>query len=184
MPKLIFITCFLFISHSPFAQHHISLDCSEVTNTKIALNGINVSIFYHFNESLSGGVEINRFFNKNFIERENNSEHTVNEIDLSVWEFSYNFHYNISISKHWKFYPIMGFSHTSDKEKFIRLGKVHTDHFWSFNTGLGIKYAIGKISPHVEYLFTWGKINQEFLLVGFSYELKLAPHKNKIRLKE
>jgi hypothetical protein len=178
MAKRTISLCLLFISLQVSAQKNISIDFSNVKNTKLPLSGINASIFYHFNEHLSGGIELNRFFEKKIIEKDIEIENSAQEVDISAWDFDCNFHYNFSISKKWKPYTILGFSHASDKEKLITLGKEHTDHFWSVNTGLGFMYSIGKISPHIEYLFTWGRINQEFLLVGFSYELG---HKKKRR---
>jgi len=46
------------------------------------------------------------------------------------------------------------------------------ERFWSYNTGAGILYQLGKWGPHVEYMFTWGHQNQQFLLAGISYELE------------
>ncbi|MBL0358932.1 MAG: hypothetical protein IPP72_19610 [Chitinophagaceae bacterium] len=44
--------------------------------------------------------------------------------------------------------------------------------FLSFNTGAGLLLECGRWCPHVEYSYTWGHINQQFLLAGVSYELE------------
>ncbi len=170
MTKGIFPFCLLFISLHLTAQSKISFDFSNVKNTKLVLSGINFSSFYHFNEHLSGGIEVNRFFGKQIIKKDIAEENHPQEIEISAWDFDLNFHYNIHLLNHCATYPIMGLSQTTDKEKLVALGKEHIEHFWSFNTGFGVNYDLGRISPHVEYLFTWGKINQEFLLIGLSYE--------------
>jgi len=157
-------------------ENKISLDFSNVINTKDALKGINISTFFHFTEHLSGGVEVNRFFGKKILRKDVEVENKIEEIELSAWDFDCNFHYSFKVSKHLKAYPIWGFSHTTEIEKRTTENHENSTHFWSYNTGLGFMYHFGKISPHIEYLFTWGKTNQEFLLVGFSYEINLSHH--------
>lgn len=44
------------------AQRVISLDIASVRNVRQQLNGLNLSAFYHFNEKIVGGIEMNRFF--------------------------------------------------------------------------------------------------------------------------
>ena len=184
MAKGIFFLCLLFISLQLTAQKNISLDFSSVKNTKAALSGLNVSGFYHFTEHLSGGIELNRFFGKKIIRKDIEVEHNLEEIELSAWDFDCNFHFNIPLTNHFTTYPILGFSHTSEKEKLLTQRKEHTDHFWSFNSSIGIMHSLGKISPHFEYLLTWGKVNHEFMLLGFSYELGLKHNKHKIKVKK
>ena len=160
-------------------ENQFSLDLSNVKNTRDALTGINISSYYHFNQRLSGGIELNRFFSKKIVRRDIEVENNVEELELSAWDFDCNFHYNIPLTNHIIAYPILGFSHTSEKEKMLTQKKEYTQHFLSYNSGFGIMYSLGKIYPHIEYLFTWGKINQEFLLVGFSYELNIGHHNYK-----
>ena len=147
------------------AQHTASIDLATVRNLHSQLNGLNVSTFYHFNERFIGGIEMNRFFA---------SKHTRHEelVELSSWDFDLNFHYLFPLGKTVRLYPLTGISHTSEKEHIIALEETVFQHFWSFNTGAGVLFQLGKWAPHIEYMFTWGKMNQRFLLVGLSYELE------------
>jgi hypothetical protein len=69
-------------------------------------------------------------------------------------------------------YPLCGISHTSEREEDIASGERDYQRFWSFNTGAGILVSMGRWSPHAEYMFTWGHRNQQFVLVGISYEIE------------
>ncbi|MBK7434303.1 MAG: hypothetical protein IPI66_10610 [Chitinophagaceae bacterium] len=147
------------------AQRMASIDIAGVRNIRHHLNGLNVSGFYHFSERFTGGIEMNRFFpNLQRIKGE--------EMELSSWDFDLNFHYLIPLTKKLKAYPLTGISHTSEKEWNKVNGEVIYDRFWSFNTGAGMVYTLGKWSPHIEYMFTWGHLNQQFLLAGLSYEVE------------
>jgi len=67
------------------AQHAISFDVAAVRNMNTHLNGINISSFYHFNERLTGGIEMNRFFPVT---------KTADEasVKMAAWDFDLNFH--------------------------------------------------------------------------------------------
>lgn len=164
MQKLFAAVC-LFFSLASFAQHKSSIDLAAIRNFRTHHNGLNVSFFYHFNEHLTAGVEMNRFFplTKNL---------GTEKIKESAWDFDYNMHYILPIHKSLKYYPILGFSHTSEREALNERGEAHYERFWSANTGLGIMLETGKVSPHIEYLATWGKMNQQFILAGLSYEIE------------
>lgn len=129
------------------------------------LNGVNVSGFYHFNERLIGGIETNRFFP---VKHQNEKE----LVEASAWDFDLNFHYLVPLNKTVKLYPLSGISHTSEKEFNSSTGETAYERFWSYNTGAGVLIELGHWAPHVEYMFTWGHINQQFLLAGISYELE------------
>jgi len=153
----------LFVAYAN-AQHAISLDLASTRNLAHRINGLNVSCFYHFNERLVGGIEMNRYFP---VKRDKDDA----LMEMSAWDFDLNFHYLISLNKSVKLYPLTGISHTAEREYNRKNSQAVYERFWSYNTGAGILYSIGKWSPHAEYMFTWGHINQRFLLVGLSYEL-------------
>ncbi len=167
-PKLLqglLIACLLLPSIFAVAQHTASIDLAAIRNTTAQLNGLNVSAFYHFNEHLIGGIEMNRFFASKHIKHEE-------AVELSAWDFDLNFHYLLPLGKIVRLYPLTGISHTSEKEYIIASDETVYERFWSFNAGAGAVFQLGKWAPHIEYMFTWGKMNQQFLLVGISYELE------------
>ena len=147
------------------AQHKISFDLAGIRNMRHQINGSNLSCFYHFNERIAAGVEMNRFYSVKKI-----AEEGMNE--SSAWDFDYNMHYLIPLSKKLVFYPLTGFSHTSEKEMNTVTNESLYERFWSFNSGAGFLFECGRWAPHIEYSFTWGQINQQFLLAGISYELE------------
>ena len=164
--------CFIFIlllSKEIAAQQKASIDLAATRNMNNSTYGLNVSGFYHFSERIAGGIEVNRFFP---ITRKIGEE----EVELSAWDFDLNFHYNIPLAKKLIFYPLTGVSHTSDKEFIPALGETVYSRFYSFNTGAGLFLEGHKIVPYVECNLTWGKINQQFLLAGISYELEWGKH--------
>lgn len=141
---------------------------AAIRNMHTQLNGINISSFYHFNERLTGGIEMNRFFP--VIKAADEAS-----VKMAAWDFDLNFHYILPLSHHLSFYPVTGISHTSEKEFSDEYtDEVATERFWSFNTGAGFTWHKGRWAPHAEYLFTWGHDNQQFLLAGISYELELG----------
>ena len=162
----------LLVSVTGFAQQKISLDIAAIRSMRNTMNGINVSSFYYFNEHLTGGIEINRFFPVN---RKTLDE----EVNMSAWDFDMNLHYILPITKKWKLYPVSGISYTYENEEIREkeMNEIHTEHFFSFNTGAGMLWEAGNWVPHIEYLFTWGKMNQQLLLAGISYEIHWG-HKN------
>ena len=154
------------------AQKAASIDLAYIRNIRHQLNGLNVSSFYHFNERLIGGIEMNRFFPiKRVIEED--------DMVLSAWDFDLNLHYLLPISKTVKLYPLTGISHTSEKELNSTKDEIVYERFWSFNTGAGMLFSVGRLSPHVEYMYTWGHLNQQFLLAGFSYEIEWGKKEKK-----
>ena len=169
MRKGLGIITVLLFSSSLFAQK-ISLDLAGIRQMGHATNGLNVAGFYHFNEQLSGGIEINRFFP---VTRNGYEE----EYSLSAWDLELNFHFYMALSRHLQVYPISGISHTSEKEHSLHSGNNHFEKFWSYNTGAGLLWHHKKWAPHAEYILTWGHLDQQFLLVGISYELEWGRHK-------
>lgn len=156
------------------AQQKISFDLAAIRNTHSSLNGLNVSCFYHFNEKIAGGIEVNRFFPA--------THHLAGEkLQLSAWDLDINFHYLLTLHEHLKFYPLTGISYTAEKESVAGTEAVWTtrEQFFSFNTGAGLLFEYGRWSPHIEYSYTWGHINQRFLLAGISYELEWGHHTEK-----
>lgn len=157
--------CLLLPAMLAAAQHTASIDLATVRNLHSQLNGFNVSSFYHFNDRLIGGIEMNRFFASKHVKHEE-------AVELSSWDFDLNFHYLFPIGKTVRLYPLTGISHTSEREYIIAHDETAFKRFWSFNAGAGAVVELGKWAPHIEYMFTWGKMNQRFLLVGISYELE------------
>lgn len=142
-----------------------SIDLAFIRNTHTDLNGLNLSYFHHFNERLTGGLEMNRFFTKRVVDEDA-------ELDLSAWDFDLNLHYLLPLNKYWRIYPITGISHTSEKEIVVETQEKTITRFWSYNAGAGVLFQSGKWAPHAEYLFTFGHMNQQFFLAGISYEIE------------
>lgn len=166
------MVCLLLSAGVTNAQQKASFDLAAIRNMKVKLNGMNVSGFYHFNKTITAGLEVNRFFPKNKIV-------DGEEIEQSAWDLDLNVHFLIPFTKEFKFYPITGISHTSEKEYLKAINESIYDRFWSFNAGAGVLFEMGRWSPHAEYLFTWGHLHQQFFLVGISYELELGKEKEK-----
>ena len=166
-----FIVLLLLPALGAGAQRTASIDLASIRNIRHQLNGLNVSGFYHFNERLIGGIEMNRFFPVKRVKGEE-------PMEISAWDLDLNFHYLLPVSRTVKLYPLSGISHTSERELNSINGESIYERFWSFNTGAGVLFSWGKWSPHAEYMFTWGHINQQFLLAGISYELEWG-HKEK-----
>jgi hypothetical protein len=166
--KILSLVGLLLTASNSIAQNKISADIAAVRNMHIRLNGLNLSCFYHFTEKLSAGIELNRFFKRNEVKGEE-------VVQLSALDFDMNIHYLLPLYKSLKCYPLTGISHTAEKE--VLHNETQRLNFWSFNTGAGILCECGKIVPHIEYSFTWGKLNQQFVLAGISYELGWNHHK-------
>jgi hypothetical protein len=166
--KISLLTGLLMLTINPGnAQYKISFDASFVKNISKKANGLNLSCFWHFNEQLTGGIEVNRFFPVNKKLREEDTK-------LSAWDFDLNFHYLITVHNKLKFYLISGVSHTAEKEYIGKAPELKyiEENFWSFNTGAGILCECGKWSPHIEYTYTIGHIRQQFFLAGITYEVE------------
>jgi len=165
-PTRIFIVLFLLCAGCAQAQQKISFDLAAIRQTFHKVNGLNLSTFYHFNEKLAAGVEMNRFFPV-----------VHKEAELSAWDFDFNAHYLLNLHHHFYFYPIAGFSHTFSREVSTEpMGEALNDRFWSVNAGAGLVWQKGKWGLHTEFLYTWGHFNQEFLLAGLNYEIELGRH--------
>ncbi len=154
----------LFLAMGLAAQQKISVDLGAVRQKNYHNGGLTVSSYYHFSERLLGGMGVNRFFP---VHRIVNGEEEL----LSGWDIEMNVHYLFPIRKGLKFFPITGISHTSEKELIETQHENHYERFWSVNTGAGISLELHKWLPYFEYNFSWGRINQQFLLVGIGYEI-------------
>jgi len=170
LKALLFAPFLIAISLS--AQHKLSFDLAAIRQMNHHASGMNVSSFYYFNNQLVGGLEMNRFFPVNRVLHEE-------DVKISAWDFEINFHYLVPIIKHWNVYPLAGFSHTSEKEFNELAHHTQFERFWSVNTGAGLQLQLGHWLPHVEYSFTWGHLNQQFLLTGVSYDIELGHHVKK-----
>ena len=160
----------LFFTLQLKAQQKISIDIGAVRQKNNHNTGMNLSGFYHFNKKLLGGIELNRFFPvRRTIEEEN--------VSLSSWDVEMNIHYLFPLYKGWKIYSVTGISHTAEKELSEADHFNHVENFWSLNTGAGILVELGHFLPHVEYVFTWGQVNHQFILAGVGYEIEWGHHK-------
>ncbi len=165
-PSRIFIALFLLTTVTVSAQQKMSFDLAVIRQTFHKVNGLNLSAFYHFNEKLAAGVEMNRFFPV-----------VHKEAELSAWDFDFNAHYLFNLQHHFYLYPVAGISHTFSKEVSTELlGEAINDRFWSLNAGAGLVWQKGKWGLHTEFLYTWGQFNQEFVLAGLNYEIELGRH--------
>ena len=148
------------------AQHAMSIDAGYIKNFHNNLNGLDLSSVLYFNKKWAMAFEINRFF---AVEKNIDNE----KGELSALDFDLNLHRYFSISKKIQLYPIVGISHTSEKERNLVLKETHTDNFFSVNTGGGFVFKLSKrLHPAVEFTYAWGKFNQQFLLVNVAYEIK------------
>ena len=163
-----------FLCSNATAQHTMSIDAAMIRNMRQQMNGMNLSCFWHFNEKLTGGVEVNRFFPVNKVAGEEMAR-------KSAWDIDLNFHYLVTLRSHLKFYPVVGISHTAEKETVFDEHDIHNKqlNFWSANAGAGLLFQAGKWAPHIEYTYTWGHINQQFLLAGITYEIQWGHHGKK-----
>lgn len=149
-------------------QKKISFDVAMTRQMNHHMEGLNLSSFYFLNENLAGGFEVNRFFPVN---------KTLDEggkINLSSWDLEVNFHYFFRLKKGLNIYPIVGISHTSEKEISEEIHETNYKKLFSTNTGAGIGIILGKWAPHIEYMFTWGEIKQQIFLAGISYEIEFG----------
>jgi hypothetical protein len=167
--KGIWIVGFILLTANLEAQQKISFDLAAIRRLKNNVNGINVSSFYHFNDRLSGGIEVNRIFPVN---RTLHDE----KVQFSSWDVGLNFHYLLSIYKNWKLYPITGISHYSEKEWNQAKSENLYERFWTFNTGAGVLWQWNQWAPHIEGTFAWGRQNLQIILAGISYELESGHH--------
>jgi len=153
------------------AQSVFSIDLGAIRHVENQSTGINISGFYHLTEKLKVGMEVNRFFPVTRQKEES-------DLRLSAWDIDFNLQYLLPLnkSKSWRFYPIAGVSHSSEKETLLDKSEIRVERFWSVNTGTGLLWQRGKFGTHFEYLLTWGHINQQFLLAGINVELELRRH--------
>jgi hypothetical protein len=157
-----FLVLFFCIRYS-YAQT-ISFDAAAVRNQLKQAGGFNLSVFYHFTENFSAGIEVNRFFEQRKIKE--NSEYTI-----SSWDYDCNAHYYFHLHKYIVLYPVTGFSVSVEKEK-SDLESTQRNLLY-FNTGAGILLNTKTVKPHFEYIYAHGKRNEQFLLAGITIELDL-----------
>lgn len=164
---------FLLFCLTPTAksQHAISIDAGYIKNFHNDLNGLDISSVYYFNKKWAIAFEINRFFAaKKIIKNE--------EGELSALDFDLNLHRYFNISNRLRCYPIIGISHTSEKELTLATKEVHHINFFSANTGGGFLFELNKRwHPAIEFTYAWGQLfNQQFLLVNVAYEIDFKKH--------
>jgi hypothetical protein len=172
MKKILLILSWIFaLSIHGHSQHKISLDLAAIRNTTKPINGANLSCFYYFNERLTAGIELNRFFPV-----KKRTKHGITE--LSALDVELNLHYLFALYQGLKLYPVAGFGHSTEALKTAATG--HAEHIssWSAKCGAGILWEFGNWSPHIEYNFAWGGERQQFLLAGVSYEIHIHQVKN------
>jgi hypothetical protein len=156
LPAIIF-----FLLTAGYAQK-LSVDVAGVRNHTFNLYGANTSVFYHFNESLSAGVEANRFFAK----KKGNADE---EIYFSAWDYDFNLHYLLPVTKKFSLYPVLGFGFSFEREESkAGINRLHRKYF---NTGAGILFNTGIIKPHIEYVLATHRKTEQFALAGITIEL-------------
>jgi hypothetical protein len=177
MKKIIqFITLLLLffcLTFTAKSQHAISIDAGYIKNFHNDLNGLDISSVLYFNKKWAMAFEINRFFAAKRIV--NNEEE-----ELSALDFDLNLHRYFNLSHKLRCYPIVGISHTSEKEVNQMSKDVHHINFFSANTGGGFVYELSKRwHPAIEFTYAWAKeFNQQFLLVNVAYEIDFKNKKS------
>jgi len=148
------------------SQHGISIDVGYIKSFHSGLNGLDISSVLYFDKKWALAFEINRFFtSKKIIDNE--------EGELSALDFDLNLHRYFNLSNRLRCYPIVGISHTSEKELITTSKNVHYINFFSANTGGGFVYELNeRWHPAAEFTYAWGReFNQQFLLVTVAYEI-------------
>lgn len=161
--RIIFAIVVLLISVSAKSQK-LGIDIAAVRNHSLQLHGANASVFYHFTEKISAGVEVNRFFSFQKIKEEGT-------VFLSAWDFDMNLHYYLPVSKQIILYPLLGVSYSLEKEESET--KTERQHFKYFNTGAGILLNTKTVKPHIEYVLASNRKTEQFMLAGITIELDL-----------
>ena len=91
-PKACFFYLPFLFGLNSIAQHKLSLDIAAIRNIRKEVYGLNISGFYHSNERITGGLEMNRCFPILLKEEEE-------MIELSAWDFDLNFHFLVLLNK-------------------------------------------------------------------------------------
>ncbi len=158
------VTAILVLVGSSLNAQKLSIDLATVRNQTARLHGANASVFYHFTEKFSGGIEVNRFFTT----QKTKQEGTVFK---SAWDYDINFHYYLPLSKQIIFYPVAGFSYSIEKEKDeIKEEKSHSKYV---NSGAGVLFNTKGVKPHFEYVLANGRKTEHFLVAGITIELTM-----------
>ncbi|MBK8609270.1 MAG: hypothetical protein IPL84_04820 [Chitinophagaceae bacterium] len=90
--KLAGIACLLIPALQVRSQKAVSFDVAGIRSMRSELNGLNVSCFYHINERLTAGLEMNRFFAVTHVKEKE-------AFKASAWDFDLNFHYLLPVIK-------------------------------------------------------------------------------------
>jgi hypothetical protein len=170
MKKYFYVIIFLvssFFSLQTKAQR-ISIDAAGIRNHSRQLHGTNISVFYHFTEMLSAGVEVNRFFTR----------HSMKEsepVTLSAWDYDFNLHYYIPLQQKLYIYPVAGISYSVEKEQ---AKEIKREKNFYVNSGAGLLLNFQTVKPHIEYIYAFGAKNESFFISGVTIELNLKKRKN------
>jgi hypothetical protein len=163
MRRIIFVSAFLLCLLRAGYTQKLSVDVAGIRNYTVDLYGANTSIFYHFTESFSAGVEANRFFRKR--------KNTADEIYFSAWDYDLNLHYLLAVHKKFSLYPVLGFGFSFEREETKEgINRLHRTYF---NTGAGILFNTGTIKPHLEYVLALNRKAEQLVLAGITIELDL-----------
>lgn len=140
----------------------ISIDVAGIRNHTQKLNGVNLSVFYHFTEAFSAGAEVNRFFTANRV-KDNET------VQLSVWDIDVNLHYYIPLYKKVYVYPVLGVGAATEKEQKESGTRLH--HVKYFNAGAGLLLNTRTIKPHIEYVVASSRKTEQYVLAGITIEI-------------
>jgi hypothetical protein len=146
----------------------ISIDAAGIRNQSRQLHGINISVFYHFTEMLSAGVEVNRFFETRRLKG-------AETVALSAWDYDFNLHYYIPLQQKLYIYPLAGFSYSVEKEQ---AKEIKREKNFYINSGAGLLLNFKTVKPHIEYVYAFGAKNEAFFISGVTIELNLKKRKN------
>ncbi len=145
------------------SAQRISIDVAGARNQTQKLNGSNLSLFYHFTEMFSCGLEVNRFF-------VHQSTKENSKVFLSAWDYEFNIHYYIPFYKKLHVYSVAGVSYSIEKEE---TDKIEIDRNWYGNTGAGFLLNTKTVKPHLEYIYAIGTRNEHFFIAGITIEIDL-----------
>lgn len=170
MKKTIFFALLLSVPVLMNAQKSNEIDLSVVHNFNSKLNGVSGSFIHNYSEKWAAALDISYFPGGTRTE----SSITTKS---SAFEISCKAYYKMPISKYWEIFPILGVSHTWDKETETVFGPTtliteSKENYFSVLPGIGIKAKNSKFAPFAEFLYSTGTKNQPIIFVGLSHELK------------
>jgi hypothetical protein len=170
MKKTIFFVLLLSAPMFINAQKSNGLDLSVIRNFNTKLNGVNGSFEHRYSEHWAVALDLSLFPSGS------NTESSITT-KTSAIDISCKAYYKMPISKYWEIFPILGVSHTWEKETETVFGPTtliteSKENYFSVLPGIGIKAKNSKFAPFAEFIYSTGTENQPIIFVGLSHELK------------